>query len=325
MGSAVTPASFVEESASHRTESVALAHLSIELGHLYMEDYQRGEAHLRDHFRQVAPWVATARQVLATALPDRTPRVSTCFLVDDYFTQFGSPAEIIPQLVAAAAESGLEIDYLMRESACAVADGVDLARLVEARIVDDPPPQTTGVRPPAKESGWLCNGERTPSQEVMAALERPASWRPPRQNAAVNHSIFMDVELWRDEPDGRLWSCPYLAAVWQLVRLGVLRDGGRRVAVPQPAPAVLPSAWSGLPAVVQLRPQAAAFSAYRTFSVLAPRFAIIEVAVRTILSQVTPDRIVAEAVVQRARGEEVTLPPELVDRIEYAFLGAGWR
>src|SRR5207302_9784046 len=122
-------AAFTETSAQPRVERVPLGHLSIELGHLYMEDYEAGIDSLRWHFRQVAPWANAARQACAAALGDRTPRISTCFLVDDYFAPFGSPREIVPQLVEAAAEAGLHIDYLGRESGCAEADDVDLGRL----------------------------------------------------------------------------------------------------------------------------------------------------------------------------------------------------
>ena len=49
----------------------------------------------------------------------REPRISTCFLVDDYFTQFSSPREVLPMLHEAAAAAGLTIDYLAREDAAA--------------------------------------------------------------------------------------------------------------------------------------------------------------------------------------------------------------
>ncbi|WP_245601908.1 SCO2522 family protein [Hamadaea tsunoensis] len=323
MAAAVTAGAFVEESATTRTVGVPMAHLSVELGHLYMDDFARGEGHLREHFRRVAPWVAAARAHATDAL-GRRARISTCFLIDDYFTQFSSPAVVLPQIIAAAGAAGLSIDYLVRESACAEADGVPLASLVHSRIVDDPPPRTTGERPPATESGWLCNGERSPGWQVMAALEDAPAWRPPSQNAAVNHSIFIDVEMWRDEKEGRLWSCPFLAAVWQLLRLGLLRDDGRPVAVPADRPPSWPAAWSELPAATRLTERPAPFAAYRTFSVLAPRFAAVETAVRTILSQVLPDAGVLAEIRSRADGENLYLPAEFVDRIEYSFTGASW-
>jgi hypothetical protein len=317
-----TEAAFTETSAEPRVERVPLAHLSVELGHLYVEDYEAGIDGLRWQFRQVAPWAVAAQQACAAALGNRTARVSTCFLVDDYFAPFGSPREIVAQLVQAAADCGLRIDYLARESGCAEADDVDLARLVEGRLVVEPAPDTNGSRPPVTETGWLCNGRRSPAVGSGEAMGEVIGWRPPAENAANRHSIFLDVELWKDKArDGdRLWSCPYLATVWQLLRLGVLRNLGRPVAVPRVWTGELPERWDELPAVVQLNGSAAPFCAYRTFSVLAGRFLPIEHAVRMILSQVNVEDVVARQVLERSGGEGLVLPPELVERVEYAFV-----
>jgi len=311
---------FTEESATPRVRSVALSHLSIELGHLYMDDFKAGPQRLRGHFRRVAPWVRTAVEQAAAGLPGRTPRISTCFLIDDYFTRFSSPPEVVSALVAAAADAGLEIDYVARESGCASADGVDLATLVQQRLVDEPAEGANGARPAAAVSGWLTNGERSPAAPA-AAMAAPRRWQPPRQSAVQHHSIFVDVELWSDGPDGRLWSCPFLAAVWQLQRLGLLRHLGEPVAEPRPmAAADLPGDWDLMPPIVQLNPAAAAIRAYRTFTPLDDRFLPIELAVRTILTQVAIDPLVAGQIAGRARGEGLSLPAETVERIGYAFL-----
>lgn len=313
------PAAFREATAERQVRSVPLAHLSIELGHLYCEDFEAGPEHLHRVFARVAPWVRAARQIHADGMSGRTPRVSTCFLIDDYFGPIRPPAQVLPELLAAVRASGLEIDYLVRESACADADGVPLARLVEERIVADPPPQTNGVRPPVTETGWLCNGQRSASDGAREAMELVGGWRPPRENAARRHSIFMDVELWDEQAQSRTWSCAYLAAVWQLLRLGLLRYQGAPVAVPQPAPAELPERWDQLPAVIQLRQPAAPFSAYRSLSVLPGRFFATEHAVRTVLSQVAVDAEVATQVLDRSQAEGITLPIEPVERLEYIF------
>ncbi len=316
-------ATFREAAAEPRVEGVPLAHLSVELGHLYMEDFAAGPDHLVHHFEQVAVWAQAAALACAKAAAGRRPRMSTCFLVDDYFTRFSTPAQVVPELVRAARYSGLEIDYLARESACADADGVPLASLVEHRLVADPAPETNGSRPPTTETGWLCNGQRSPvdaapgAGEAMGALPR---WEPPRENAANRHSIFLDVELWDEARGRRTWSCPFLAAVWQLLRLGVLRNMGETVAVPRVCDDGFPESWDQLPPVVRLNPEAAPFSAYRTLSVLSPRFLGIEHAVRTILSQVAVERTVAEQIARRCEAEGLPLPPEVVGRIEYVFV-----
>jgi hypothetical protein len=197
-------------------------------------------------------------------------------------------------------------------------DGVSLARLVAERIVAEPPPGTDGFRPPVLESGWLCNGQRAPA---AAAMEPAAGWRPPVQDTAYPHAVFTDVQLWDERRGTRRWSCAFLAAVWQLLRLGLLRSNGARVAVPQPQPGDLPDRWDQLPAVMQLRPRAAPFSAYRSLSILPGRFHTNEHAVRTILSQVAVEATAARQAIDRSQAEGISLPAEPVDRLEYIFTG----
>ncbi|HVQ90477.1 MAG TPA: SCO2522 family protein [Mycobacteriales bacterium] len=315
---------FGEVTAQRKVASVPLSHLSIELGHLYREDLAAEEItgygrRLGHHFKSIRPWVDALRHGFTDIRPGRAPRISTCFLVDDYFGEFSTPAELIPALVTAADSVGLQIDYLARESGCADADGVPLAALVESRLVDDPPPDTTGTRPPARETGWLSNGQRTPGS--TEALSVVSGWAAPTENGARNHSIFVDVEMWNEQDGRRVWSCPFLAAVWQLLRLGLLRNLGEPVAVPaQLALADLPTSWAELPVVSQLTPRPAPFSAYRTASVLASRFLPVELAVRTILSQVHVDPDADQQVMTRSGAEAVTLPAEVVDRVSYVFL-----
>ncbi|MFI5890378.1 SCO2522 family protein [Actinoplanes sp. NPDC051513] len=307
---------FTEVSAVPAVRSVALSHLSIELGHLYMDDYRLGPQRLREHFGRVAPWVRVAAGQVTAA----RPRISTCFLVDDYFTRFSTPREVVTALVDAAGASGLEIDYVARESGCARVGDLDLASVVQAHIVDEPPEGANGGRPPASVSGWLTNGERSPST-AASAMSAPRQWVPPRESAIRNHSIFVDVELWNVENGERKWSCPFLAAVWQLQRLGLLRHLGEPVAEPVPArPGELPEQWDAMPAVVRLNPKAAAFRAYRTFNVLDRRFLAIEHAVRTILSQVAADPLAAGQVLERAGAEGLDLPDETIERIGYLFV-----
>ncbi|MGH3727301.1 MAG: SCO2522 family protein [Micromonosporaceae bacterium] len=314
---------FREHTASPRTAAVPLAHLSIEVGHLYADDFAGGVPRLVTLFRQVAPWVRTAEETCADAVAPRRARVSTCFLIDDYFTPFSSPREVLPQLLQAADEAGVRLDYVARESGCARAGDVDVASLVESRIVAEPPLGTNGSRPPVTESGWLCNGERSPSGIAEAMAITPV-WQPPRENAVNRHSVFLDVQLWDGDREHRVWSCPYLAAVWQLLRLGVVRDHGTVVAAPERLETEFPREWGELPAVTSVNPGAAPFWAYRTMSVLGTRFLPIEHAVRTILSQVAVDDAAAVQVLERAGRERITLPAEIVGRIQYVFTGAPW-
>jgi hypothetical protein len=93
--------------------------------------------------------------------------------------------------------------------------------------------------------------------------------------------------------------------------------------VPRACDNGFPEEWDQLPPVVKLNPNAAPFTAYRTLSVLAPRFLGIEHAVRTILSQVAVERAVADQIARRGEAEGLRLPPEVISRMEYVFIGPG--
>lgn len=315
---------FSETSADFKVESLPLSHVSVEIGHLYMEDFIRGVDAVRRTFAAAAPWVHTARTPQAVGCDKESVRVSTCFLIDDYFSRFSSPATVIPMVLAAAEREGVEIDYLARESAWASANGMSPATLTLGSLVTEPVPGTTGGRPPLTETGWLTNGQRSPSTAWGEAMAKRSPWQPPQESARRRHSIFIDVELW-DEHDGqRTWSCPMLAAVWQLMRLGLLRDRGRPVVTLQDwTDPCFPDNWDDLPPVIRLKPRAAAFAAYTTLSVLSPRFLPVELAVRTILSQFACDSNVFAEATDRAMRDAMHPPDELVDRIRYVFAAPG--
>lgn len=310
---------FGEATAEARVRSLPLAHLSLELGRLNFEDFDDGPDRLREHFERVAPWVHDGPAALAARLPGR-PRVSTCFLIDDYFGPNRSPDQVLPGLLDAAASHGMPIDYLVRESACADADGVPLAELVAERIVADPVPGTNGARPAVRDSGWLSNGQPSAQPRSSEAMSVGNSWRPPVQNAANRHSIFMDVQLWDEVSGWRRYSSAYLASIWQLLRLGLLRRAGELVAQPRTWDGQFPDEWSQLPPVIKLNAAAAPFSAYRAHSILGRRFSLTEQAVRTILSQVLVDPLIAEEAQRRAATEGIELPLEATERVDYTFI-----
>ena len=241
-------------------------------------------------------------------------------MLDDYFHRFGTPREVIPQVQSAAAEHGLILDYVARESSFARHDGAELARLVVDTLVVEPPRHTTGSRPPLSESGWLSNGKRSPGHVDAPAMTLPRPWSPPLQSGDPRHSIFVDIELWSDEPDARVWACALLASVWQMTRLGVLRHRGETMTQPCRLAGELPTDWDELPAIVQLNPAAAPFCAYRTLTLMGTQYLPVELAVRTILGQVAVPPAVAQQVAKRAGGEGLHLPSELVDRLSYVFI-----
>jgi hypothetical protein len=73
VGDALADAVFREAAAERRVKRVPMSHLSIELGHLYMEDFLGGPQRLRALFAQVAPWATTARQAATTSAASGRP------------------------------------------------------------------------------------------------------------------------------------------------------------------------------------------------------------------------------------------------------------
>jgi hypothetical protein len=311
---------FRELAAESRVESVALSHLSVELGHLYMEDFAAGPDRLDARFARVAAWMERAEGAVRRR-PDQDGgqrrRVSTCFLIDDYFTQFATPAEVLPVLLEAAQRNELKIDYLARESACAEADEVPLAALIAGRLTAMPAEYDNGSRPPVLESGWLCNGRRSTENDNKEAMRQKA-WTPPTEIGARNHSVFVDVQLWHDKGGIRTYSCAYLAAVWQLLRLGMIRNEGSSVVHPATLES-FPERWAEMPSIAQLNADATPFCAYRTFSTLPKRFLQVEAAVHVVLNQISPQPEVLDQLVSRSAREGVEISSDLTERIEYVF------
>jgi hypothetical protein len=293
----------------------------VELGHLYIEDFAQGPVRLTENFRMVVPWVKAINEATASQLAGKArPRISTCFLIDDYFTQFSSPAVVIPQLLTAATQHGLTIDYLAREAACAEAEGRDLAGLLAARLVPPPPEGSNGAQWDGLESGWLANGARSPAR-VTEAMAPDTTWVPPSEIGAHRHSIFLDAQLWDSpQPGKRQWSCPFLASVWQCLRLGLLRDDGAPVLEPRASErGEFPDTWAELPPLIRLNPKAQPFTAYQTFSILASRFLPIEHTVRLVLGHIALDAAVVEQAVTRAADEHIALSDVVTDRVSYVF------
>ncbi|PXX63272.1 hypothetical protein DFR70_106332 [Nocardia tenerifensis] len=271
--------------------------------------------------------------------------MSTCYLLDDYFEPEIGPREVLGKLLPAADESGLRIDYLARESGCWEADRfvdgvpsgepVRLAEMVAASIVAEPDISTaSGRRPPTAESGWLCNGRRSSLDEPVQAMRVP-NYRPPEEFGRREHSIFLDVQLWSKRSERvnghneihTRWSCAFLAAVWQLLRLGMLRDDGAAVVVPQPwhADDEPPTRWREIPPVLQLNPDAAPFAAYQTLSMLPKRYVGIEHSVRLILDHLDLDSDVVEQIIARGSCDEVpvTVSRMVSERLSHLLLDGG--
>ncbi|MFB7720526.1 SCO2522 family protein [Nocardia sp. NPDC056100] len=321
-----------ESSEESAVAPLPMAHLSIEIGHFSLDEIVDETDKIRAEFRRAVPLVRAFTESARVEFgPDA--RVSTCYLADDYFQTDHKPAEVLDRLLGVAADAGLTIDYLARESGCheapvftggvAVGEPIPVAAMVAARLIAQPEEEETanGRRPPTTESGWLCNGRREQTGRSRAAMHRE-EYVPPREHGAREHSIFLDVELWHDRRDERRWSCPFLAAVWQLLRLGMLRYHGAAVVEPQQwlDGRDWPTAWRDLPPVVRLNEQAAPFTAYRTMSMLPKRYLPIEHAVRVILDHLAIDDDIAAYVTAQGFAEGVGVPAKVVERVGHLLL-----
>lgn len=300
-----------------------MSHLSIEVGHLYMDELVGDSTKLDKLFARVRPLVDVYTAQARTDFGERA-RVSTCFMLDDYFHR-APVADVVEHILEVAGQHDVRIDYIGRERGCAVAydDTVrelPLAAHVAARLVEEPVENTTGARPPTSASGWMCNGRRSGPDGPPQAMEL-YSHIPPEEFGRHNHSIFLDAQLWDVEDDRVRWSCPFLASVWQLLRLGLLRHEGRAVAKPQ--------LWSRRqhwstddqewPTIMQIEEQAQPFSAWHSVSVLPQNYLPIEHAVRVILEHFAVDSEVAALVAERAGQSRVELPESIADRMQHVF------
>lgn len=347
---------YSEESERIRVEQLPMSHLSIEVGHFLMTDLVRDDDRVLAQFRRSASLVAAFTE-LARMEHGADARVSTCLLIDDYPGNDKKKAakydsvrdEVLGRIMRCAETCGLTIDYLAREAACGAmplpaangGDGVTwipLAEMIAARIVEEPAVSFNGSRDPARKSGWLCNGERAAAADEPAQAMRPAPDLFPKEYGGRDHSIFLDVEMW--EPGGVAkngdaippnWSCAFLAAIWQLLRLGMLRHKGGPAARPQSsspetllnAATTLPQkSWEHLPGMVRLNDKAKPFAAYRALSILPHRYVGVEHAVRVILDHVDVDSEIVEQLVESGLRElvQITVPRSVSDRLSYVML-----
>jgi hypothetical protein len=298
------------------------SHLSVEVGRFSVRDVADDQALVSHRCRRAGGWLAAVEASAETG--GSILRSSTCVLLDDYSSHNTKPAPILDALLAASRETGLRIDYIARLGG--LASGADAAPvdLVAARLVEEPPPGTNGTRPPFQETGWFSNGRRSPDGEAAEAMSR-RSWAPPKEFAAVGHSIFLDVELWRDDGEsaasalqpGRVWSPAMLTASWLLLRLGQLRSLSAPAVVPEVrAPgAKWPSSWDDVPAVVKVNADASPLAAYQAVSIAPHADLAFEHAVRLILDSVVVDQEAFAVMETQAAVEGLTLASEVSDRL----------
>lgn len=281
---------------------------SIEVGHMYLDRM--------DNSTILHEASQAARQLAELAGSGRAEWASLIVLIDDY-NRYSDPwvgwhpQDAQQAVVEAFAQKGLALDHVVLESS--------LAESVEQMLVFLVPEPRRGDgslagshEPPLwlEEGGWLSNGDapRPPldyQKPARGVLIDSTTYEPPRPvlgEPRHRHRIALDVQLWSEDADARIWACPALAAWWQLVRLGALDYlEGRLGVVPD-------RTWS--------RPEARPLSAKETITFLPLQYIEIEHAAWNILRQIVlPD---GWAKTLRLAGGDLPIRAHL-DRISYMF------
>lgn len=285
------------------------ADLSLEFAHLYLR-----------HVTEESAFAAavTAKRWVEPLINRYTSgglSVTKTVMVDDYFTRETEVVEEKTRLILDACERAeIEPDYVVFEGACAETVERMMARLVpEPRRGDG---SAEGADRTLREE-WLSNGspgraaEPAEHESSLLSTRLPETSaeapRPPARGAASGpHALHLDIELFRVVRGEHLYGCPTLAAWWQLIRLGMLREQNG-------APTV--------PARTVVRNPDVPFAAQRTLTVLSPRFIEVEHAVRTILGQVNPP---PEWLANLRLGRDEPEPGEALKRIAYLFVPEGY-
>jgi len=291
----------------------SLADISIEFAHVHLG--QLDEQGAEQAARMAAGWLMP----LVGAYEDAGLVVSTVVMVDDYFAPVDTDvAEKVTLLRDACEAADVRIDHVVREASCAESVGLLRRRLaVEPRVGDG----SASPAPADTDSEWLANADpprrdwRTPPSVGRMARSRlsggPVAAAEVRARGAARrqHSIHLDVQLWKDvrgQDTTRLWACPALAAWWQLIRLGALLDADGRPSAPDAA-----ESRSGAPPL----------PARRTLTLLDPLLLEVEHAVRVILERV----MLPDAWRRHLReGAEPAGTHEHLKRIAYMFIPAGF-
>ena len=290
------------------------AHLSAEVGHLYLHELRSTEGESAQiKYVEDRMWASAVAlgPVIRTYLAHQKV-VSTSVLIDDYFWTPGagpSPddlAELITGWRTRFRQAhGISIDFIVFESSLA-----DTVKTLHRRIVSLP---KEGAGSDAIDASalpsWISNGQEnrptsspTDLAPKMGLSPRQEEGRTLRQTPRP-HAVRIDVELYSEKDGKRVWACPLLAAWWQLVRLGMLRDEGDVPIVP--------------PNTIDLSGGDRTLFAKRTLTALNPQFLEIEVAVRTILGQAAlPDNWLKTL----RDGREIPGRLGHLDRIAYVFL-----
>jgi hypothetical protein len=282
-----------------------IAHMSVEIAHIYLGELTEDTAG-----DAVSAAIDRVGPVVDRMTRDHGRTVSTCVLIDDYFESKGpTPEQAVEIFKNAAARLGFRLDWIAFEADCALAADYFFDKLYpQPRFGESSHGGVHGEPNRLSRSGqsWVSNGD--PTRQTKAPRSRrflgeEVKYPAGKVRPEIATSIALDVEIAKagSQGDDLIWSCPFLAACWQLIRLGCWREPSGGMLAPK-----------RLLAVSERPPP---FFARRTLSHLPSRYLRVEHAVQVILNQLTID--------DRARREidPHTAQFEIREYIEYAFGG----
>ena len=296
---------------------MSFSDLSVEIGHFYISQLQKRIDTDNGSMNSVRDFIAQRMTVGLDAVApivkkyeDHKKNVTMVALIDDYFwnsrTEL-SRDDVAEVLIDYGRRASIPLDFVVFESALADTVPTMINRIVPFAVLDAGSSEIDSK----DRARWLSNGQpgrhhlpdeqeqehRLGMQPLVANYRRTFIERP------RPHSLHIDIEMYLDESDGnRKWACPVLAAWWQLIRLGMLRDHAGESCVPKDTIDV---------------GSRRSFFAKRTLTALTPDFLEIEAAVRTILSQVSIPPIWLKEL--RGKGE-APKPDEHLTRMSYIFV-----
>ncbi len=280
-----------------------LAEVSLELGcHFYPDEWacmdEKGYIP-REHMERGRAEYSRLCEKLGAEV------VSTCIFLDGYngkLQKIISPSRAVELLQKCASEAGVPLHYVGSEGACAG----DVAEAVLNRIISPPPLGSSGTHEPTSQRGWISNGLLGPDCSYEnEAYDEYCSDIPHSISLAVQ--MFKDVPPRKKQPGWRWWACPYLAAVWQLGRLGLLPEDQIS---PIEQTIDEQTRWDDLPFVSRLDSEAPPFTAQSTLTILPKRYIQVVHAESLILDNIVlPSSVVGDR----------NLPPELSQLAEYVL------
>lgn len=277
--------------------------ISFESLHLYAGD-PNFQKQLESGASLAAKWHTALTDVYSSAT-----LVNKVF-VDDYSEtkQMPSREEIIAAVRENYEQAGVALDYIVFESDCAAT-----TNFIRERIIREPQ-ESEGSFSPFENFRYDDLNEHLNFEYVDRRLNPDSRDAKRRGFSAkireVRNDVGISVRLGRKASGGgtptTIWSCPTVAAWWQLIRLGVLED------IDAPNENCAPKgSWS------RQHRSLPEFACHRTISLLAPSYIGVEHAVRTILSNMLIESY--ETTLNRLNFGSKGMGTSVLDNISYIF------